>query len=65
MVQVTKYWKALIGFVTPGAVLITAAVTEGSPGGTTITQAEWITAVCAMVITGGAVAAGPRNKGGV
>jgi hypothetical protein len=55
------YWKAIIAFLVPGAVVIGSAVTSGSDGGTSITSAEWVTAVVAMIITGGAVAAGPAN----
>lgn len=59
--RIGQYWKAITGALAPGAVLIVAAVTEGSHGGTTITQAEWITAVATVVISGGAVYAAPRN----
>ena len=55
------YWKAILGFLVPGAVIIGSAVTSGSDGGTSITTAEWVTAVVAMIVTGGAVAAGPAN----
>jgi hypothetical protein len=55
------YWKAIIAFLVPGAVVIGSAVTSGSDGGTSITSAEWVTAVVAMIVTGGAVAAGPAN----
>lgn len=56
-----KYWKAGLAFVTPGAVLIGAAVTDASQGGSTITGAEWVTALVACVVTAGVVAAGPKN----
>lgn len=55
------YWKGILAFLVPGAVIIGSAVTSGSDGGTTITQAEWITAVVAMIVTGGAVGFGPAN----
>lgn len=51
-----RYWKAVLGFLAPGAVIIGAAVTEGSPGGTGITQGEWVTAIVAMIVTGSSVA---------
>lgn len=57
-----KYWKAAVGFVAPGASLVIAAVTEGSPGGSAITSAEWITAAATCVVTSAAVAAAPRNQ---
>jgi hypothetical protein len=55
------YWKAIIAFLVPGAVVIGSAVTSGSDGGTSITSAEWVTAVVAMIVTGGAVGFGPAN----
>lgn len=55
------YWKAILAFIVPGAVIIGSAVTGDSDGGSTITTAEWVTAVVAMIVTGGAVAAGPAN----
>lgn len=59
-----NYWKGILGFIVPGAVIIGASVLDGSDGGSTITSAEWITAVVAMIVTGGAVAAkGNANEG--
>jgi len=52
-----QYWKAILGFIVPGAVIIGSAVTSNSDGGTTITSSEWVTAIVAMIVTGGAVAA--------
>lgn len=53
--KVAPYWKAVVGFVAPAAVVLTAAVTESSAGGTAITAGEWVTAGCAAVITAGGV----------
>jgi len=53
------YLKAIVGFVAPGAVLIGAAVVEGSPGGSRITGAEWITAAVACIVTAAGVWATP------
>ena len=58
---VLPYFKAVLGFLTPGAVILGSAVTEASDGGTRITQAEVITALVAMVVTGGAVYAAPNR----
>ncbi len=55
MNRIAPYWKAVVGFVAPGAVIITAATLQGSAGHDVITQAEWITAACACVITAGGV----------
>lgn len=55
MKYVAYYWKATLGFLAPAAVVITSATLEASAGGDKITQAEWITAACAAVITAGAV----------
>lgn len=50
------YWKAVMGFLAPAAVVLVSAVLESSAGGERITQGELITAGCAAVITAGAVA---------
>lgn len=47
-------WAAIIGFVAPGAVVLTSAVTARSELGAVITTAEWITAACACIITSAA-----------
>ena len=59
--RVAPYWKAVVGFVAPGAVVIGAAVTQSSAGGSAITQAEWVTAGVACVVTSAGVY-GARNK---
>jgi|KBSMisStandDraft_5_1062788.scaffolds.fasta_scaffold12033_4 hypothetical protein len=51
------YWKGILGFLVPGAVIIGSSVTGDSDGGSTITTAEWVTAVVAMIVTGGLVVA--------
>ena len=55
MNHVAPYWKALIGFVAPGAVIIGSAVTDSSVGGEMVTQGEWITAIVAAVVTAAGV----------
>lgn len=57
MNTVRQYWKGILGFISPGAVIIGSAVLEVSDGGTKITQAEWVTAIVAMIVTGGLVTA--------
>lgn len=59
---IAPYWKALVAFLAPGAVLIGSAVTEGSAGGETITGSEWITAAVACVITGATVYGVPNQR---
>ena len=59
--QLAPYWKAVLGFVAPGAVVIGSAVTEASDGGTAITGAEWVTAIVACIVTGSAVYAVPNR----
>jgi len=49
------YWKGILAFLVPGAVVIGASVLDPSDGGSTITTAEWVTAAVAMIVTGGAV----------
>jgi hypothetical protein len=57
MNKIGQYWKAVVAFVVPGAVLIGSAVTAGSDGGSHITTAEWVTAIIACIVTSGGVAA--------
>lgn len=52
----SRYAKAVVGFVAPGAVIIGASVTPQSDGGTSITVAEVVTALVAMVVTSAGVA---------
>lgn len=56
------YFKAVVGFLAPAAVSITAAVLPGSDGGTAITQAEAVTAAAACIITAAAVYAAPNRQ---
>lgn len=55
------YWKAILGFIVPGAVVIGSAVTDASDGGSSITGAEWVTAIVASIVTAGAVYAKSNN----
>lgn len=58
-----KYFKSILGFIVPGAVVIGSAVLADSDGGSAITGAEWVTAIVAMIVTGGAVYAAPNKEG--
>jgi hypothetical protein len=49
------YWKAILAFLVPGAIIIGSSVLGDSDGGSTITGSEWVTAVVAMIVTGAAV----------
>lgn len=60
MEKITPYLKAVVGFIAPGAVILTSAVTTGSAGGEAITNGEWVTALCATVITAAGVYAIPN-----
>jgi hypothetical protein len=60
MEKVAPYWKAIVGFVAPGAAVLISAVLEGSDGGTVITGAEWVTALCTALITASSVYAVPN-----
>lgn len=55
MEKVAPYWKAVVGFLAPGLLVIVSSVLEGSAGGEAITQAEWITAVATAFITSAGV----------
>lgn len=61
MNKLAPYWKAIVGFVAPGAVNLVAALQDGSKGGDVITQSEWIGAGLACVITSAAVFAIPNK----
>jgi len=61
MNKLAPYWKSVLGFVAPGAVLVGSAVTEVSDGGTAITAAEWVTALVACVVTSAAVYSVPNR----
>ena len=50
-----EYWKAILGFLVPGAIIIGSSVLSDSDGGTSITGSEWVTAAVAMIVTGAAV----------
>lgn len=54
--KVPQFWKALIAFAAPGASVLAMAVLPGGDGGSHITQAEWVTALVAAVITSAGVA---------
>ena len=58
---IAPYWKAVVGFLTPGVVAFTAALQDGSPGGSQITGAEWGGILAAMFITGGLVYSTPNK----
>lgn len=51
----TTAWKAVVGFVAPGAVILASAVLSGSDGGSRITTAELVTALVACVVTSAGV----------
>jgi hypothetical protein len=53
--RVTPYWKALVGFVAPGAVLIVAE--HGDLSGH-----DWLVVAASCFVTGGAVYVSPKNK---
>lgn len=55
------YAKAVVAFLAPAAVSLTSAVQEASAEGSHITSAEWVTAICACVITSAAVFAMPNK----
>ena len=59
--KIAPYWKAVIGFVTPGVVALVAAVQESSDGGAAVTGPEWVGILAACVITGGAVYTVPNR----
>ena len=59
--KIAPYWKAVVGFITPGLVVIGSSLADSSEGGSRITTGEWITALIAMFSTSAAVYAA-RNR---
>ena len=59
--NIAPYWKAVVGFVSPGVVALVAAVQDGSPGGSSITGPEWVGIAAACILTGSAVFAVPNK----
>lgn len=56
MNTVSRYWKAVVAFVAPGAVLIGAATLSESAAGDKITTAEWVGALVACIVASAGVA---------
>lgn len=54
---INAYRKAVVGFIAPATGTLIAAVQDGSDGGSAITQAEWVTAICIAVATSAGVGA--------
>lgn len=61
MSKIAPYWKAVVGFVAPGAVTLGSAVLDTSDGGSRITSTEWITALVACLVTSAAVYSAPNR----
>jgi len=61
MNALAPYFKAVVAFIAPGAVVLTSAVTDASAGGEAITSGELVTALCATVITAAGVYAVPNK----
>ena len=59
--KVGPYAKAVVGFVTPGLVILGTAITDASPGGSTVTQIEWVAIAIACITTGGVVFGVPNK----
>ncbi len=55
MDTVGRYWKAIVGFIAPGAVIVGSSTLSGSDGGSNITTAEWVTAIVACIVTAAGV----------
>ena len=60
--KLAPYWKAFVAFLAPGAVVLVSAVTASSAGGESVTSGEWVTALCATVITAAGVYATPNKN---
>jgi len=62
--KIAPYWKAVVAFLAPLAVALTAAVQADSAGGVAITPGEWIAGLAACFITSAAVYAVPNIPNG-
>lgn len=62
MDKLANAWKAGVGFIAPAATVIISATLNDSPGGSTITKAEWIVALCTAVVSASAVYVTPPGK---
>lgn len=61
MEKLAPYWKAVVGFIAPGLLVLVSSVIEGSAGGVEITAAEWITAIATSFITSAGVYTVPNR----
>ncbi len=61
MSKIAPYLKAVVGFVAPAAAVLIASVLEKSPAGENITTGEWVTALCAALVTAGGVYGVPNK----
>ena len=61
MEAIAPYYKAVTALLVPFLTLIGAALLETSDGGSTVMTNEWIAAVVAALLAGGAVFAVPNR----
>jgi hypothetical protein len=61
MDAIAPYWKAVIGFIAPGATVIISALVEASDGGTRVTGSEWLMALMTAIVTAAAVYTVPNK----
>lgn len=61
MEKLAPYYKAVLAFIAPAAVVVIASLQAGSDGGSAITVAEWITAAATAIITASGVYAVPNR----
>ena len=59
--NISQAWKAVMAFVSPGAVIIGSAVLTSSDGGAAITSGELVTALVACVVTSATVYGAPNR----
>lgn len=55
-------WKAIVAFIAPAAVVIGSSVLATSDGGSSITQAEIVTAIVAAIVSSSATYMVPPGK---
>lgn len=61
MDAIAPYWKAVIGFIAPGATVVITSLVEGTDGGTRVTGSEWLMALMTAIVSAAAVYTVPNK----
>jgi hypothetical protein len=61
MSRLAPYWKAVVAFLAPGAVVVAMAAQREFAGGEPLTSSVWIYAAATCVVSAAAVYFAPKN----